>query len=67
MAKERLYTHQPHAVVEMGVKGGDALLANPAVTLNYFPHFSTTDAVSELIDRSGSMSGKYITALQRKR
>ena len=58
-------THQPHAVVEMGVKGGDALLANPAVTLNYFPDFSTTDAVSELIfviDRSGSMSGKYITA-----
>ena len=47
------------------MKGGDALLANPAVTLNYFPHFSTTDAVSELIfviDRSGSMSGKYITA-----
>ena len=57
--------HQPHAVVEMGAEGGVALLSDPAVTLNYFPHFSTTDAVSELIfviDRSGSMSGGYIEA-----
>eukprot|EP00118_Oscarella_pearsei_P020097 m.216437 g.216437 ORF g.216437 m.216437 type:complete len:819 (+) comp39869_c0_seq7:2839-5295(+) len=58
--------HLPHAVVESGMEGsGTDLLAYPAVTLNYFPDFSTTDAVSELIfviDRSGSMGGAYITA-----
>eukprot|EP00118_Oscarella_pearsei_P020095 m.216421 g.216421 ORF g.216421 m.216421 type:complete len:236 (+) comp39869_c0_seq3:3447-4154(+) len=58
--------HEPHAVVEMRTAGSrNDPLANPAVALNYFPDFSTTDAVSELIfviDRSGSMGGTYIEA-----
>ena len=61
------HPHQPHAVVEQGsAKASDPpFLTGPAVTLNYFPDFSSAEAISELIfviDQSGSMGGAYIEA-----
>ena len=59
--------HQPHAIVEAGSTHEEdpPFLTNPAVSLNYFPDFSSAEVLSELIfviDRSGSMSGEYIQA-----
>ena len=61
------HPHQPHAVVEQGsAKASDPpFLTGSAVTLNYFPDFSSAEAVSELIfviDQSGSMSRAHIEA-----
>lgn len=61
------HPHLPHAVVEPGSdkESNPPFLANPAVALNYFPDFSSAEAISELIfviDRSGSMSGSFIAA-----
>jgi hypothetical protein len=61
------HPHRPHAVIEQGsAKASDPpFLAYPAITLNYFPDFSSAEAMSELvfvIDQSGSMQGAYIQA-----
>ena len=57
--------HQPKATAEPGhtKSGTDSWMSNPAVMLNFFPKFSTTQAACELIfvvDRSGSMNGELI-------
>ena len=59
--------HRPHAIVEHGSRdmSGVPFLMNPAITLNYFPDFSSAETLCELIfviDRSGSMRGEYIEA-----
>ena len=57
--------HQPKVIAEPGhtKSGTDSWMSNPAVMLNFFPKFSTTQAACELIfvvDRSGSMNGEFI-------
>ena len=59
--------HRPHVIVEAGSDSvvNHLLLQNQAISLNYFPDFSSAESVSELvfvIDRSLSMTGSDIDA-----
>ena len=58
--------HTPRATVEEGrMEGGNELMSNPAVMLDFFPKFSSLQAACEfvfIVDRSRSMSGTYINS-----
>ena len=60
------YCHTPRATVELGKKSETSdLMSDPAVMLEFFPKFSSLQAACEflfVIDRSGSMSGRYINS-----
>lgn len=57
--------HQPFAIVEPPVpKKSTQLMSSDLVMLNFFPKFSCSSVPCELVfvvDRSGSMAGRYIT------
>ena len=57
--------HTPHATVEESCAGSNNLLSSPAVMLDFFPKFDSLQAACEfvfVVDRSGSMSGRYINS-----
>lgn len=57
--------HQPFAIVEPAMSGKSTqLMSSDVVMLNFFPKFSCSSVPCELVfvvDRSGSMAGRYIT------
>ena len=58
----------PRATVEEGIEGGNELLSNPAIMLDFFPKFDIPRAASEfifIIDRSGSMRGEFIKSAKQ--
>ena len=55
--------NKPRATIEEGIEGGNKLLCNPAVMLDFWPKFDSPQAACEfvfVVDRSGSMSGSYM-------
>ena len=57
--------HAPKAMVEGGVEKTAEFMSSPAVMVNFYPDFAKVEAACEfifLVDRSGSMSGSYISS-----
>lgn len=58
----------PRATVEEGVEGDNEILCNPAVMLDFWPKFDIPQSVCEfvfVVDRSGSMEGKFIESAKQ--
>ena len=58
--------HSPKALVESGEEAGKDFMKKSAVMINFFPELSNVETLEcefiFLVDRSGSMSGSYISS-----